>query len=454
MQIDPSIPLSARGVGPIKSPLDVYQEAERFKMARESSLALAEQRRSQAANREEQTAKIAKENADRLAGGAALKAGGGMRDQTLAYLTANNPDLLPTMTKVFDEQDERAAKVLKLRQELHHEETGMFARQMQYVADNGYSPAAAALQMHYLAEKFPEYADHAKQLTEQLAQADEPTRKQLVDSVIQMGMTTEQRLTAAKPIAAPPPGQSLLDPKTLKPVVTTPAAPAQNFDAAILSAQRAGDQAAVQRLIALKGQAEAAGRVPKDERLVQVMKNGIVTWVRESQAEGQPAAQAARAVTGQERNVLAFFNRAEQAANIVTPLEDRISKMGLIGQAGLQTLPNFLQPEQNQSYRQAQRAFTEARLRKESGAAIPPAEYENDSKTYFAQPGDTAATLEQKRKARQTVLDGLAFSSGKAYEEYYGEPFKKPGGSATPGAPVDLVFDPASGTFKKPGGGS
>jgi hypothetical protein len=34
--------------------------------------------------------------------------------------------------------------------------------------------------------------------------------------------------------------------------------------------------------------------------------------------------------------------------------------------------------------------------------------------------------LEQKRKSRQTLLDGLAFSSGKAYDEFYGEPRNAP----------------------------
>jgi hypothetical protein len=67
-----------------------------------------------------------------------------------------------------------------------------------------------------------------------------------------------------------------------------------------------------------------------------------------------------------------------------------------------------------QGYRAAQRAFTEARLRKESGAAIPPHEYETDAQMYFFQPGDTPKTLEQKRRARQMVVDGVAAEAGRA----------------------------------------
>lgn len=167
----------------------------------------------------------------------------------------------------------------------------------------------------------------------------------------------------------------------------------------------------------------------RDERLVQVAgPNGTAIWVRESEAIGKPAAQAARSVTGSERQTLAYYNRAKDASETITKptadgtsLEDRVAKSGLGTQIGLQYAPNLLQTKDQQAYRQAQRAFTEARLRKESGAAIPTAEYENDSKTYFAQPGDTPDVIAQKRQARQVVLDGLKFGAGKAYGEFYGE---------------------------------
>lgn len=165
------------------------------------------------------------------------------------------------------------------------------------------------------------------------------------------------------------------------------------------------------------------------ERLVQIMgPGGTPIWVPESQAIGKPAAQAPRAPSGLERQSLAYYNRAQDAVNTLeTPgpdgrsLEQRVSGSGLLGQAQLQGAPNVFKTTDQRRYRQAQRAFTEARLRKESGAAIPTHEYENDAKIYFAQPGDDRATIEGKRKARAVVLDGLRYSAGKAYEEYYGE---------------------------------
>lgn len=184
-----------------------------------------------------------------------------------------------------------------------------------------------------------------------------------------------------------------------------------------------------------------------NERLVQIMgPGGAPVWVRESEALGKPAAQAARAVTGAERQALSYYNRAKDAAASADELEQAVAGAGTAGQIQLQYAPNMLKTSEQRRYRQAQRAFTEARLRKESGAAIPLHEVENDSRTYFAQPGDDPQTIEQKRLKRQTVLDGLAYASGRAYDEYYGEPMTKvgvaPGGGAPRSAAKPKTFIP------------
>jgi hypothetical protein len=138
---------------------------------------------------------------------------------------------------------------------------------------------------------------------------------------------------------------------------------------------------------------------------------------------GEIAADARgnRPPTGAERQTLAFFNRALEGDKAAAKLEDAIASAGLGSQLQQQHAPNMLQTTEQQQYRQAQRAFTEARLRKESGAAINPSEYENDNKTYFAQPGDSPEVRKQKRTARQTLLKGLGNASGHALREFYGE---------------------------------
>jgi hypothetical protein len=135
-------------------------------------------------------------------------------------------------------------------------------------------------------------------------------------------------------------------------------------------------------------------------------------------------------VTGAERQTLSFYNRAKEASEALAQggLEERVSKQNGMGALWGQYAPNIAQTKDQQLYRQAQRAFTEARLRKESGAAISQQEYENDGRIYFAQPGDSPETIAQKQKARQAVLDGLKFSAGKAYSEFYGESGGAPSG--------------------------
>jgi len=124
--------------------------------------------------------------------------------------------------------------------------------------------------------------------------------------------------------------------------------------------------------------------------------------------------------SGLEKRVLNFFNRAEQADRELEALEKEIQETDLSGQLRMSYAPEILQNQTGQLYTAAQRAFTEARLRKDSGAAIPEHEFENDRRTYFAQPGNTAITLESKRRARATILASLAFESGKALGEYAG----------------------------------
>jgi hypothetical protein len=61
---------------------------------------------------------------------------------------------------------------------------------------------------------------------------------------------------------------------------------------------------------------------------------------------------------------------------------------------------------------QARRNFVTAVLRKESGAAISPSEFENEAKKYFPQPGDTDSVIRQKQHARETAIKALEIQAG------------------------------------------
>ncbi len=151
-----------------------------------------------------------------------------------------------------------------------------------------------------------------------------------------------------------------------------------------------------------------------------------------------------KAVTGAERMAMNFYNRGVEGHGTASALEDKIGKMGLVEQTRLQSAPNWMQSQDGQTYRQAQREFTEARLRKESGAAIPPDEYQNDARTYFAQPGDTPQTLAQKKTARETILKGLKNEAHRAIAE-----FETGAPDETPISDVVLSFNPTTGKLEQ-----
>jgi len=87
--------------------------------------------------------------------------------------------------------------------------------------------------------------------------------------------------------------------------------------------------------------------------------------------------------------------------------------------AGIPIIGNTLVSNDFQAGEQAQRDFINSILRRESGAVISDSEFDNARKQYFPQPGDSPATLEQKRLNRETAISGLQRSAGPAYKKPY-----------------------------------
>lgn len=112
-----------------------------------------------------------------------------------------------------------------------------------------------------------------------------------------------------------------------------------------------------------------------------------------------------------------FGSRMVEADRILSGLEGKYNPMavnakmaageapvvgGLAGAVG-----NLMLSDEGQQAEQAQRDFINAVLRRESGAVINPDEFKNGQKQYFPQPGDSKATLDQKRRNRQLAIQGL-----------------------------------------------
>lgn len=153
----------------------------------------------------------------------------------------------------------------------------------------------------------------------------------------------------------------------------------------------------------------------------------------DARAREQLAATQAKdkALTETQGNATAFGMRARESADIINDLEnnktfgitanvmqgpaDAANRLPIVGgalSAPLAAGANLFTSGDQQKYQQAKRNFISANLRKESGAAISPQEYESEDKKYFPQFGDSAAVIEQKRKARETAIEALRIQAG------------------------------------------
>jgi hypothetical protein len=108
-----------------------------------------------------------------------------------------------------------------------------------------------------------------------------------------------------------------------------------------------------------------------------------------------------------------FGTRMYESGNIVSDLEDEFTG---ITSGVASWLPSYLKSEDRKKYEQAQRDFVNAVLRRESGAQIPPDEFDSAKKQYFVAPGDTPAVIKQKRTNRQ-IATKLFLQEGQYTEE-------------------------------------
>ena len=118
-----------------------------------------------------------------------------------------------------------------------------------------------------------------------------------------------------------------------------------------------------------------------------------------------------------QAKALAFGKRIEQSENVFDALEKSGYDRSDVT-AGLGTLlPTSMRSSESQQQDQAERNFINAVLRRESGAAISDAEFENAEKQYFPRTGDSPETVAQKRANRQQVLEVLKLEAGDAWDK-------------------------------------
>ncbi|WP_448208586.1 hypothetical protein [Azospirillum sp. sgz302134] len=149
-----------------------------------------------------------------------------------------------------------------------------------------------------------------------------------------------------------------------------------------------------------------------------------------------------------ETNAYGFFRRMQDAEKIIRRLEDQGAAAPGMWDRFVTILPgaveNSLHTEKYQQLDQARQDFINAQLRKESGAAIGAAEFDNAYRQYFPQPGDSPSVIEQKRANRANAIDAM-MKAGKPLVDFYD---KGKGGSAPSSGGVEYDWDPETKTLK------
>jgi hypothetical protein len=108
-----------------------------------------------------------------------------------------------------------------------------------------------------------------------------------------------------------------------------------------------------------------------------------------------------------------FYLRTKEANEILNSMEQQGTRFA---QQQLESVPmglgNFARDPEFQRFDQARRDFVNAILRRESGAVIADSEFENANKQYFPQPGDGPEVIAQKRRNRETAIEGIRMGAG------------------------------------------
>jgi hypothetical protein len=125
---------------------------------------------------------------------------------------------------------------------------------------------------------------------------------------------------------------------------------------------------------------------------------------------GTPIGAKEKPLNDTQAKALQFSSRMENADQIINSLSKsgtNVSNPLANVPFGIGTLTSAMSPASNQKLEQAQRDFINAVLRRESGAAISPSEFENARKQYFPAMGDSPEVIAQKAQARALSTAGI-----------------------------------------------
>lgn len=226
-------------------------------------------------------------------------------------------------------------------------------------------------------------------------------------------------------------------PLALKAIIQRTSDPAlqlqrENMDRQQANADRAFTEQKRQFDITSRGKptTEKLKNADGSESLIRVNPDNTTTTIAESgggPGQANPYAPAGKQTEGQA-NASLYASRMFEAEQIlrdpkIVEAATSASERAIEGapntlfglNVGLGAAKNALHSKEFQKFYQAQRNFINATLRRESGAVISDAEFDNAREQYFPQLGDSKEVLAQKQANRQEAIKGIAGAGGPNY---------------------------------------
>jgi hypothetical protein len=196
----------------------------------------------------------------------------------------------------------------------------------------------------------------------------------------------------------------------------------QEFKVRQIQAQIAANDRIIQSNAARADKIAAEKRAADLRRELQASQQAFAGGIAQQAHLDRVAALGAKgagAPTEGERSSAGYLGRMLAVEPSIEKLTasgrpDLTSKALGLTAAGRVVRP-FWESVDQQKYRGVQEDWVRAKLRKESGASIPPDEMEREIETYFPQPGETdPAVIAMKAQARTQAAEQLRSSAGRA----------------------------------------
>ncbi len=143
-------------------------------------------------------------------------------------------------------------------------------------------------------------------------------------------------------------------------------------------------------------------------------------------------------MTGDQANAANFANRMSKAGAILERPEitaagqDRWEAV----KGAVPLIGNSLVSDNYQMNDQAARDFINATMRRESGSAISPQEFDNARRQYLPQPGDGPDVLAQKKANRESAMSGVLIGATPEYRQWFYQKHAAPAAGAAPTAGI------------------